>query len=196
MQQHRANRRVRARHHSGDALGGAEFQVVVAEELVAEAGRVQHQVVDGDTPLGRTCSGLARGVKTVQHLQFIDLWHVRSRRVAQAHLALFHQLHQAHAGQGLGGRKEGEHRIGGHGAILAKLARAGRAFIEILLPVGRHGHHAWGAPVAFHVLLEHSVQRGLQLGRRHFLSPLRGCMDRPQWSAAHQPVGLMESRIW
>ena len=148
-----------APHHRGDALGRAVGQVVGAEKLIRQARGVQHQVVDRDRPLGRACARLPSGVIPVQHLQLIDLGHVFAGGVVQADLAFFHQLHHACAGQRLGGREDGEHRVGGHGLVLAQLARAGRAFVEVAVAVGDHGDDAGYAAVALGGLGEQRVQR-------------------------------------
>ena len=148
-----------AAHHRRDALGRAVGQVVGAKKLIRQARGVQHQVVDGDRALGRAGAGLAGGVKAVQHLQLVDLGHVAAGGVVQADLAFFHQLHHACAGQRLGGREDGEHRVGGHGLVLAQLARAGRAFVEVAVAVGDHGDDAGYAAVALGGLGEQRVQR-------------------------------------
>jgi hypothetical protein len=162
VQQHRADRLEAAGDDGRDVARGAELQVVLAEELVAQARGVQQQVVDRDAPLRATQARLAVGIEALEHLQRVDLRHMVAGGVGQVQPAFLDQLQGQRRGHRLGGREDREHRVQRHRGGLAQFAHAGGAGIDLGQAVGDHRDDAGHAAVAVHGLVQQPVQGGLE----------------------------------
>ena len=105
----RVDRRLRRGDHARLAMLLRETVVLLVEEVVAEAGRVQQQHPRGDVALGRAQLGLAVRVEALQHLQLADLRRVGLGRRVEIELAVLDQLQARRAGDRLGRREDREH---------------------------------------------------------------------------------------
>ena len=141
-------RRLRGGDDAGLAVFLGQAVVLLVEEVVAEAGRVQEQHAGGDGALGRPQPGLAGGVEALQDLGLADLGRVFLGRGVEVEPALLDQLQDGRAGDRLGGREDREHGIRGHVRVLAEDPLAGRTLVDVAAPVGRHCDHPRDARTA------------------------------------------------
>ena len=136
-QQRRHQRRLRRGDNARLALLLREPVVVLVEEVVAQASRVQQQHAGGDVALGRAQLRFALRVEALDHLQLADLGDVGLGRRVEVELALFDELQRRRAGDRLGGREDREHGVGRHGRVAVQPALAGGTFVDVALAVGR-----------------------------------------------------------
>ena len=91
-----------------------EHVVVRVEDVVAEAGRMQHEHASGDVAFGRAQLRLAAGVEAVKNLYFANVRGIFPRWRIEVELAIFNTLHDRRAGDRLRSREDGEDSVGGH----------------------------------------------------------------------------------
>ena len=113
-QQRRHQGCLRAGDHARLTALLREAEVTGVEEVVAEAGRMQHQHAGGDVALRRPQLRLAVGVKSVEHFELADVGDVGFGRGVQVELAFLDALHDRRAGDRFRGREDGEDRVGRH----------------------------------------------------------------------------------
>ena len=129
----------------------------MAEKLIAETRRMQHQLVEGDVAFWGAQLRLAMGVKAVEHLNFGNVRHVFFRRIAELDLALLNQLHQRHAGDRLGAGEDAHDAVGRHGKVAVERAFASGAFVDITGLVGRHGDNARHPEIAMGLAVQNEI---------------------------------------
>ena len=153
---------LRCGDHRGLAVFLGEAVVGLVEEIVAEAGRVQHQHAGGDIALGRAELRIAGGVEAVDDLELADVGRVFLGRRVEIELALLDALQDRRAGDRLGGGEDREDAVGRHVGVLAHDALARRAFVDVFVLVGHHGDDAGYARVRGGDAIENGVEGRFQ----------------------------------
>jgi hypothetical protein len=135
---------------------------VAVPHVVAEAGRMGHEMAQRDRVSRRPQFWFAVGVKALEHLRRGEVGQDLADRRVERELALFDQLHGGRAGDGLGHRGDPEHAVGRHGIVLGQVAFAERALVDHLFAVCGHGDDAGNFPrVAF--LAQHLIDLSFAL---------------------------------
>src|SRR5215211_2285900 len=136
----------------------AVLHEIRVEEVVAEAGGVQHEMLYRNLGGWGAELRLTVGVEALEDVDVGDLGRVFSGGVVEGDHTLLHELLDCHARYGLGTREDGEHGVRGHLLLPTELALAFRALVEIRLAVGRHRDHAWNAIFPLHSTAQHAVR--------------------------------------
>src|SRR5215204_729223 len=117
-------------------------------------------------------------VETFEYVDIRDLRHVLLYRVIERDLALLDELHHRHTRHGLRTREDGEHGVGSHLLVLAKLALTNSAFVDVALTVGRHSDHAGNAVFLLDDTVQYAISgfpdcvfHGSSFPANHFLVP-------------------------
>jgi hypothetical protein len=113
-QERRHDRRLRGRDYARLAVLLGEAIVALAEEVIAEAGSVQHQHARGDVALRCPELRLACRIKPVEHLQLADIGRVGFRGGVEVKLAFLDALHHGRTRDRLGRGENGEDGVGRH----------------------------------------------------------------------------------
>ena len=141
---------IQRREQPGARGGDSAFAHVARHQriphIVAEAGRVGHQVPQGDGGARGTQARRAVRREAFQHLGGGQVRQHRGGRGIEGEFALFHQLHGRGAGDGLGHGGDGEHRIRCHRCRRGEGADAEGAFVQRAVWPGEDGDHAGDAP--------------------------------------------------
>ena len=171
-EQRRHEGRLRAGDYTRLAVLLRQAKVVGVEEVVAEAGRVQHQHAGGDVPLRRPQPGLAGSIEPVEHLELADVGDVDPCGGIQVEPTFLDALQDRRAGDRLCGREDREDGVGGHSLTGAKDTLSGSAFVDVGRAVGDHRHDARNTVLTSRNLLQDPVTFIFQVAV-HRLLPLR-----------------------